>query len=298
MKASTHIEVYRKFEGELKKRPFRAGIVALSGIRVGFRRKLPALLLYAIPAISCIVTCFLVNLRFNASLGIPGAPSGSGAQAGALLEGVLDVKLLILEFVERVRFFALLAVTWYGAGLIAEDRRLGANLLYFSRPITRFQYLLGKFLTTAFYGSCAILFPCIVVCSTAAFASPDWLFVKEEWDVILWTLAYASMWVLTLTAVVLTVSSMVERKTLALVGTFALVFLTEGASNVMSEISNEASYRLFSLTRNFQRIGEWMFGRPSPLNWNVEASFWVIGLVFTGCMLILAQRVRRMEVVA
>ena len=55
MKATTHTEVYRRFEGELRLRPLRFLTIAWSGIRLGFRRKMPALLLYAPVMITCIV---------------------------------------------------------------------------------------------------------------------------------------------------------------------------------------------------------------------------------------------------
>ena len=69
-------------------------------------------------------------------------------------------------------------------------------------------------------------------------------------------------------------------------------------SNAVSAISNQQWLRLLSLSRNFQRIGDWLLDRRSALGWNVEASFWVLGLIISLCLLTLAHRVRRMEVVA
>jgi ABC-type transport system involved in multi-copper enzyme maturation permease subunit len=40
--------------------------------------------------------------------------------------------------------FALLLTVWGGTGLIADDLRSGALLVYFSRPLTRADYVLGK----------------------------------------------------------------------------------------------------------------------------------------------------------
>ena len=49
MKATTHTEVYRRFDGELRQRPLRSVTLAWSGIRIGFKKKLPMLLLFIIP---------------------------------------------------------------------------------------------------------------------------------------------------------------------------------------------------------------------------------------------------------
>jgi ABC-2 type transport system permease protein len=40
--------------------------------------------------------------------------------------------------------FAVLTSVWAGAGLVADDFRTGALLVYFSRPVTRVDYLVGK----------------------------------------------------------------------------------------------------------------------------------------------------------
>ena len=52
MKASTHTEVYRPFEGQLLTRPMRPAVLAWSGIRLGFRKKLPAFLLFTPPTVN------------------------------------------------------------------------------------------------------------------------------------------------------------------------------------------------------------------------------------------------------
>ena len=45
MKATTHTEVYRRFDGELRAHPLRSVVLGWSGIRTGFKKKLPMLLL-------------------------------------------------------------------------------------------------------------------------------------------------------------------------------------------------------------------------------------------------------------
>ncbi len=297
MKASTHTEIYRPFRGQLSRHPRRSLILASSAVRLGVRKRLPALLLFAVPAISCIVTSFVVHVSFTTEI-VPGLDAERAAMVQAMAGRLLAVENLILLYIEQVRWFALLAIAWYGSGLIAEDRRLGAHLLYFSRPLTRFHYVLGKFLAASFFGACALLFPTLVICSVASFSSPDWSFLLDRWDVILKAVAFTSLWIVTLSAVVLAVSSVVERKTLALVGIFGLVIMTDGAAAVLAELTNDPHYRLLSLPTNFERIGHWLFDRPTPYAWSVEASLWVVGALVAVSLLVLARRVRRMEIVA
>ena len=299
--ASTHTEIYRPFEGELRPRPLRFLTIAWSGIRLSLRKKLPLLLLFTPPWIACIIASFLVQLKFTAESGnVPGVDAAQAAMIGAAAGSLLQVSQLIVNYINfpPVLIFAILSIAWYGSGLIAEDRRLGANLLYFSRPITRLDYLLGKFFAAAAFGAFALLAPVLVVCSVAAFSSPNWSFVTEQYKVILASIGFATILISLITILVLAVSSLVERKTLALVGVFGFMFLLEAVSNLLFNLTRETIFRTTSITQNLSRISHWMFDRPQEFDWPVESSWWALGIIFTICCGILIRRVRHMEVVA
>ena len=297
MKATTHTEVYRPFHGKLRGRPFRALVLARSAIRQGHKKKLPLLVLYVVPYLLAVVFCFIVYLKFTAEAGqLPGMAAERSQAMAQMAGALLEVEQQIYTYVDNVRVFALLAIAWFGAGLVAEDRRLGAHLLYFSRPLSRFDYILGKFLGAAFFGFIILLVPSLLICAVAAVSSPEWSFVKEKGHVIAATAGYGLLWIATFTAVVLTVSSLVERKTLALAGIFGGVFLFEAASNVLAELTEDDRWRLLSIFANFGKIAEWAFDRPERYSWNVGASMYVIGALIVVCLTVLWRRARRMEV--
>ena len=87
MKATTHTEVYRRFEGELRERPLRSVTLAWSGIRIGFKKKLPMLLLFLIPGIWTIVTSFMVQLKFEAEAGTISGMAGMEPSAQTMAMG-------------------------------------------------------------------------------------------------------------------------------------------------------------------------------------------------------------------
>ena len=296
MKASTHTEIYRRFEGELKPTPLRFLTITTSSIRLAFKRKLPALLLFLPTSIGAIVGCVLVYVKFS---GLPGLGGEQGETVAQMAGSLIEVSQQIVGFVTAipVRLGALLTISWYGAGLIAEDRRLGAHLLYFARPMTRLDYLLGKFFAAAFYGACSLLFPSLLICAAAAFFSPDWVFLREEGDVILKTIGYCLLWIFTVTAIVLCISSMVDRKTLALVSVFGVVLLAEAAANVLALLTEESRFRLISLFTNFEHIANWTFDRRLRYSFEPTESLLVVLSLFVLSLLILSRRLRRMEVV-
>lgn len=298
MKASTHTEIYRPFQGELTRRRMRFLPLATTGVRVAFKRKLP-LLLFGPSAIGTIVYSFLVHLRFRVETGeIPGMDSQGAAMVATAAGQLLAVSNQVINFLIQTRHFALLAIAWYGAGLLAEDRRLGAHLLYFSRPMTRTDYYLGKLGTVLFYGACSFLFPVLTILSVASFSSPEWSFLTEKGDVILKSIAYALLWIGVFSTMVLAVSSLVDRKTLALAGFVGLFIFTEAVGNVMVEIVDDPHWRLLSLTRNFEHAADWLFDRNPHDDFSVGLSLGTIAAWAVLSVTITARRLRRMEVVA
>ena len=301
MRASTHTEVYRPFSGSLREHPRRWITIGVSSAKQGFKRKLPALLLFTPVAIGCVIACFRVYFRFQLLSGELVNISSPGAAGITLLvtETLGDVVSNIFTYTQGMAFFTLMIVAWYGAGLIAEDRRLGANLLYFSRPISRLDYLLGKGAGAAFFGFLALTLPCLLVCSVATFTSPEWSFIVEEWVSILKVILFSGIWVGTVTALVLTISSLVGRKSHALIGIIGVIVLSSGVSTVLAHLLNENSFSLLNLFQNFERLGEWMFDRWKPTRKvTITQTIAALGSLWTLCLFILATRVRKLEVVA
>ncbi|HIG12827.1 MAG: ABC transporter permease subunit [bacterium] len=299
MKASTHAEIYRPFSGELRTYPMRPLTLALSGIRLGLRKKLPAFLLFSAPVITSLVGAIRVYLMYFFADMMKEEGGLGGRQIGAALEELLgDVSANVVLFVKTSSLFSLLAMTWFGAGMIADDRRLGANLLYFSRPLTRGGYLLGKLVGLMFFGVLTLALPVSVILSTAVFASPDWSFLLRESAVIWKSAIYSGVWILTVSIIVLALSSLVNRKTLALALAFGLVIVLHGASEAAAMLLEVSELRLLSLPYNFEVFADWLFDQPLSTHANPRYSICAIGAFAGAGFVLLMRSLRKMEVVA
>ena len=158
--------------------------------------------------------------------------------------------------------------------------------------------MLGKFFSAATFGVFSALAPVIVLCSVASFTSPNWSFLTEQYDVILSSVGFCCLQISVITLLVLCVSSLVERKTLALVGVFGFLFLFEATGNLLFKLTSEPLFQIMRLQFNLNRIANWMLDRPRQFEVPVDASFLAVGGLALTCILVLARRVRRMEVVA
>jgi len=307
MKAAANLEVYRPFTGTLQEKPRAAIALWRAGLRVAFRRKLTLILLLAPPAIATVIFSFVVYAGYALEQGMtPDALGGDagviGQVAGTMMRDAaaeaLAVRKQIVGFHLAMSVFSLLLVAWYGAGLIAEDRRSGAHLLLFARPLTRTSYVLGRFLVVATFGALGSIAPTIVVCTVATFASPDWSFVRLEGDLIWKSIVYAAAWVTSMSALVLAASSLTTRKPYALAVTFGIALGLGAIATLLAELTRERAWRALSPGMSWSRIANDVFEvREVRARWDVDLAYLSVSVLFVLSVMIVAWRVRRMEAV-
>ncbi len=307
MKASTHTEVYRPFRGPLAPRRLRFVPLLAAGIKTACKKRLPLVLLLAPLAIGTVIFSFTVYAGFAIQEGAP--PSALGSSGGAVsvigqtLMGqrarqLIQARDMIVNFHLATNGFALLLMAWYGAGVLAEDRRLNAHLLYFARPLSRFDYLLGKFLTIAFFGVLGTIVPGLVICTVATFASPEWSFLKEEYDVIFSTLGFGLVCTTLIASIVLCVSSFATRRTFALIGVFATFMLTFALASILARLQRDSDFRMLSPMLATVRIATSMFSiKDGPMNWNLTLAWISAGSYVATAWFLVWVRTRRMDVV-
>lgn len=297
MKATTHTELYRPFRGSLKRFPRRPLVLSRAGIRTAFRNKKP-LLLFFVPLMQTIVTAFVVQLAFSVQSGDIGTvESARMRMAGLVLaDAFTKVEQQIVNLLDTTKFFSLLVIAWYGAGLVADDRRLKAHLLYFARPVTRWTYVFGKLGTACFWGAMAIVLPAVIVLVVAVFSSPDWSFLLDRSDKIVGVLAYTSAWVLLHATGILAISSLVKRKNHALVAAVGLFVLLNGIAEFLAEVLREDRWHLLSIFRNFDALAvEWLDVERMNVGWPIASTYAVLGGIFAISFLVLARQVGQME---
>lgn len=301
--ASTHTEIYRPFRGELSRHPLRFLPLFLSELRVATRRKLPLAILYIPLLIGTVVTCFLVYARFFLS-DVGGEPKTlqeamAFTAAKTAATSLLEVRVLLSQFFRVMIGFALLATTWYGSGLICEDRRANAHLLYFARPLTRLDYFLGKLCAASFFGALGVFVPSVLICLMAVFASPEFSFLTEQGDVIVGMALFSCLWIGSIGLLVLAVSSVAPKRVFAMVGVIGFMMLGDGMANAALEIGDLPVLPYVGLGKNLASLGDWLLAAPgTPAPDGLHQAAIGAGVVLVGCALLLTRQLRKMELAA
>jgi ABC-2 type transport system permease protein len=187
---------YRPYQGKFKPRALRWWIVALSGIRQIMKR--PAfwvmlglcLMPYLLHALSIYLEMQMIAQAGGAvpggAAGRPGTPGGPGGRRGGPP---------IMDFSEGEKFshhffqaltgdvnsmLLLLIALMVGAGSIAADTRANALMIYLSKPITKSDYLIGKWVSIFLPVYFAAVVPGLLLYLYCLFGYTSDGFLKQE----------------------------------------------------------------------------------------------------------------------
>jgi ABC-2 type transport system permease protein len=202
------------------------------------------------------------------------------------------------QFLEIQTLFTLLLSIFGGAGLIANDLRTGAILVYLSRPLTRRDYVLGKLGVLLALNLSVTLLPGLLLYLIALALAPE-QFAK-------WSLAWIAPAVvlhsvvtsLVMSLIALAVSSLSRSARVAGLGFFGLVFGLEIVRGVLRALYDRPESTLLSIQGDLQSVGNALFGitdRAFALPWGYPAL--VLAAVSLGCLAVLRARVRAVEIV-
>jgi ABC-2 type transport system permease protein len=202
------------------------------------------------------------------------------------------------EFLNQQIGFTVLLSIFGGAGLVANDLRTGAILVYLSRPLTRRDYVLGKLGVLLSLNLAVTLVPGLLLHLVALGLVPDQF---AKWS-LLWippAIVLQSLLISLVVALLALAISALSRS--ARVAGLAFVGLWAGAEiarGVLTQIADRREAGVLSFQNNLRAVGNALFGvaeRAStlPVVWPALA----LAVVAAACLLVLRARVRAVEIV-
>tara|TARA_B100000579_G_scaffold430728_1_gene444618 strand:+ start:1336 stop:2421 length:1086 start_codon:yes stop_codon:yes gene_type:complete len=182
-------------------------------------------------------------------------------------------------------------------GLISEDRQHGTSAIYFSRPVTRTDYTLMKYISAA-----SILSLVIVISYCAYFAAgivlnnEGWAFLLDTTTYFIGGLVAAVMLVVTFTSIGLALSSLSTGRFFPAASFLGVIFGSRILAFLIQLLFDRDTMYLLSPYDNLAHTGQWMMGLNPTYDFPVAWSF-VTLLVMNGVsMYILISRVNSLEV--
>lgn len=152
--------------------------------------------------------------------------------------------------------------------LISQDIRSRAFLIYFSRPITRWEYLLGKFCTVWFFLATISTIPALALYVIGVLLSPQLSVLQATWDLPLRILAASVALSVPTAALALCFSSFTQESRYAgfawfatwVLGWVTFGILTSVEFSQRPGIKAMSQWAHVSLYHILGRVQSWIFG--------------------------------------
>lgn len=238
-----------------------------------------------------IVASLLIWVRNNVSLlerlGLRASEAGQLPTA----DGRAFLFMLFLQL-----WFAAILTFIQGPALVSPDLVNGALPLYLSRPVTRTQYVLGKFLVLAILLSLITWIPLsYLFFLQASLAGGSWLFENLR---LLFGIVFGSLLaVAVLSIAALAISAYAKAKALARALAAGLLIIPAGFGEFLNEVLDTHWGRMLNVVAALESVAASLLGVPHRVELPLAGG--LVSLVFVGVasLLLLNRRLRAFEVV-
>lgn len=201
---------------------------------------------------------------------------------------------LLLNLFRRSQPFLLVPIVGVIAPpLISQDFRSRAFLLYFSRPLTKVQYILGKAATIVLYLSLITLFPALTLFAAGVLLSPSLSVLQVTWDLPLRILFVSAMIIIPSTSLALMLSALTTESRYASFAWFAIWifgFLAYASVVPLSKPDDSSIIHCVSLFHVFSDVASWMLDSRLAGS-HIETRLILLGVLTAVSMAVVYRRV-------
>jgi ABC-2 type transport system permease protein len=202
-------------------------------------------------------------------------------------------------FLEVQTSLAFLLTCWAAPTLVSGDLSNGALPLFLSRPLSRAEYVTGKFAVLAMLLSFLTWIPALVLLLLEGGLGPGSWLAPHLWMIgpILWC---SWMWIVLLSLVALAASAWVKWRILAMASIFGVFLIPAGFGSVLNVTLHTNWGNLLNISYLFQEIvwvgfhSSYQGGEgaiPRPAAWGMLTAVCLV------CLRLLHTRLRAFEVV-
>jgi ABC-2 type transport system permease protein len=238
---------YQHWQGDLAGHAWRWLAITRHGLRVALAGRMIRLVL-VVAAMPALILAFVI-----AMWGLLEQKSDLITAILPIIGGVLDPEILAGPRAFRVevwtitfsyflaveQWFAMVLILFVGPNLISQDLRYNALPLYFSRPLRRFDYVLGKLgVIVALLGSVIIL-PAIAAYVLGLIFSLDVTILHDTFRILFASVAYGLVISISAGLLILALSSLSRNSRYVALFWIGMWFVTSAVAGVLAAANFE-----------------------------------------------------------
>jgi len=200
-------------------------------------------------------------------------------------------------FPRNTLYYPLIAALLVG-GVISEDRQHGTSALYFSRPVSRFDYVGMKFLAVALIQAIVVLLTyCLYFLTEILAFGRGWAWMVDVFPMFVAGLLAGVLLIFTYTSIGLSLSSVSRGRFFPGIGLLAILFGTKTMASIVKNLFEREVLYLFSPYDCLAHVGQTIMGtQPTYTQYPWTYSLVALIAMNATALYILATRVASMEV--
>ena len=282
---------YAHWDGEFKDTRFRWGPISRYAIKLSFRRKFFKFLFFStlVPALFTL-TMIYVSERLGDFAFLTN-------DTDALSFFEVNPVFFMRYFSEWLLFMIVLLLVFCGAGLIADDLKYNSLQLYFSRPLTKKDYVLGKASVIVFFLSLITVVPGLVFVVMKLLFAGSFQFLRQFPWLPFSVVAYSAFIILFFTFYTLLLSSLNKNRRYVAVLIFGLYVFTDILFGIFHGIFRNPYFALLSIKNNLNQVGAVLFGQEPQYDIPWVLSLLILAAFCTFSAFVLNKKIRGVEVV-
>jgi ABC-2 type transport system permease protein len=202
------------------------------------------------------------------------------------------------DFFDKQDIFVYIVTVTLGARLIAQDRRVNALQIYLSKPLTRVEYIFGKFAILATFLLFITWVPAVLLLGVQVVFAGNFAFVTANAYLLPAITLYAAIEVVMVSTAMLALSSLSTNSRFVGILYTGLLFFSGALAGVLRFITGGTSLSWISFGNNLTQVGDVIFRVPLTYQTPWPVSLLLIAALTAVSVAILERRVRGVEIVA
>jgi ABC-2 type transport system permease protein len=200
------------------------------------------------------------------------------------------------EFLDQQSLFLFFITVYAGSGLIAGDRRANALQVYLSKPLTRAQYIAGKFAVLAIFLLAGSWLPAMTLLGLQTiFAGSPGILGENPWLIPAMTL-FCAVEVTVTSLLMLALSSLSNSRRFVAITYAGAMFFGAALYRVL-QFTGGSAWAWVSPEDVFDALSIVIFQSPEYPPLPAAAGLLALGVIAAGSIFILDRRVRAVDVV-
>jgi len=198
---------------------------------------------------------------------------------------------------EFLLFMIVIIMLFCGAGLISDDLKYNSLQLYFSRPITKKDYFIGKFAVIVFFLSILTLIPGLIFIVMKLIFSGSFKFLASYPWLPFSVIGYSALITCFFAFYTLFLSSVNKNRRYVSILIFGLYVFSDILFGIFFGIFGKQYFALLSIKVNLQQVGACIFGQKTPYHVPWFYSLLIITGICVLAVSVLKKKIKGVEII-